>query len=59
MRHQPFAINPAARERWLSHMRDAVDELGLAELDRAMLWDYLERAALSMVNTFDTTEEQA
>lgn len=54
MRHQPFAINPAAKERWLSHMRDAVDELGLAELDRAMLWDYLERAALSMVNTFDS-----
>lgn len=53
MRHQPFHINPAAKERWLSHMRDAVDELNLAELDRAMLWDYLERAALSMVNTFE------
>lgn len=53
MRHQPFKVNPDARDRWLGHMRVAVDELGLAELDRQMLWDYLERAAFSMVNTFE------
>jgi hemoglobin len=53
MRHQPFKVNPEARDRWLGHMRVAVDELSLAELDRQMLWDYLERAAFSMVNTFE------
>ena len=53
MRHQPFKVSPEARDRWLSHMRTAVDELNLAELDRQMLWDYLERAAFSMVNTFE------
>ena len=53
MRHAPFAINPEARDHWLSHMRVAVDELELAPLDDAVLWDYLERAAHSMVNTFD------
>lgn len=53
MRHQPFKVNPEARDRWLGHMKTAVDELGLAELDRQMLWDYLERAAFSMVNTFE------
>lgn len=53
MRHQPFKVNPEARDRWLGHMRVAVDELNLAELDRQMLWDYLERAAFSMVNTFE------
>ncbi len=53
MRHMPFKVNPDARERWLGHMSKAVDSLGLSELDRAMLWDYLERAAHSMVNTFE------
>jgi len=53
MRHMPFKVNPDARDRWLSHMATAVDSLGLSEIDRAMLWDYLERAAHSMVNTFE------
>jgi hemoglobin len=53
MRHAPFAVNPDARDRWLRHMRVAVDSLDLAPLHHAQLWDYLERAAYSMVNTFD------
>jgi len=53
MRHMPFKVNPDARDRWLAHMATAVDSLELSELDRAMLWDYLERAAHSMVNTFE------
>jgi hemoglobin len=53
MRHQPFKVNPDARDRWLLHMRHAVDTLALPPLDDATLWDYLERAAFAMVNTFD------
>ncbi|HEY1530075.1 MAG TPA: globin [Galbitalea sp.] len=53
MRHQPFRINPAARDRWLLHMRGAVDSLGLPPLQEGMLWGYLERAAFAMVNTFE------
>ncbi|HEV7564649.1 MAG TPA: globin [Microbacteriaceae bacterium] len=53
MRHIPFKVNPDARDRWLTHMRSAVDSLGLSELHEATLWDYLERAAHAMVNTFD------
>jgi len=53
MRHQPFKVNPEARDRWLQHMSAALDSLELSELDRAMFWDYLERAAHSMVNTFE------
>ena len=53
MRHQPFRINPEARDHWLQHMRTAVDDLELAPADDALLWDYLERAAFSMINTFD------
>ncbi len=52
MRHAPFPVGPEARDRWLAHMRAAVDSLGLAPMAQAELWDYLERAAHSMVNTF-------
>lgn len=53
MRHAPFHVNPDARDRWLSHMRAAVDEIGLSPMHEATLWDYLERAARAMVNTFE------
>ncbi len=52
-RHLPFSVNPDARDRWLLHMRAAVDSLELSALDDATLWDYLDRAAHAMVNTFD------
>ena len=52
-RHIPFTVNPEARDRWLRHMRSAVDGLTLSPLDDATLWDYLDRAAHAMVNTFD------
>ncbi|RPF22334.1 globin [Myceligenerans xiligouense] len=53
MRHMPFKVNPDARDRWLKHMRTAVDALELAPVHEAELWDYLERAAFSMINTFE------
>lgn len=53
MRHAPFKVNPDARDRWLRHMRAAVDSLDLAPLHQAELWDYLERAAHSLLNTFE------
>jgi hemoglobin len=55
MRHVPFHVNPEARDRWLAHMRTAVDELGLSPVHETTLWDYLERAAHAMVNTFEPT----
>jgi hemoglobin len=53
MRHAPFRIGPAERDAWLRHMRRAVDSLNLPPDQDATLWDYLERAAHFMVNTFD------
>ncbi|GGB98467.1 globin [Cellulomonas carbonis] len=53
MRHAPYKVNPDARDRWLAHMRVALTELRLPPLQHATLWDYLERAAHAMVNTFD------
>ena len=51
MRHMPFQVDPAARDAWLRNMRTAVDSLDLSPLHEAELWDYLERAAHSMVNS--------
>ena len=53
MRHMPYKINPDARDRWLLHMRAAVDELALPQAYEEELWSYLERAAYAMLNTFE------
>lgn len=52
MRHQPFVIDPRARDTWLKYMRVGLKEAGLAPLHEATFWDYLERAAHSLINTF-------
>ena len=53
MRHMPFHVDPDARDRWLRCMRAAVDDARLSPIHEATLWDYLERAAHAMVNTFE------
>ena len=53
MRHMPFRVTPAARDRWLQFMTVAVREAELAPLHEATLLDYLERAAHSLVNTLE------
>lgn len=53
MRHAQFPIGPNARDAWLKHMRAAVDSLGLSVADEVELWDYLQRAAHAMLNTFE------
>src|SRR3954463_2704974 len=57
MRHAPFAVTPAMRDRWLHHMHDAVDSLDLDPQHARELWSYLVRAAYSMVNTFDEGDD--
>jgi hemoglobin len=54
MRHNPYRIDDAARERWLDAMRTALDH-AMAEhaLDPALeqeLWHYLVGAAFAMTN---------
>ena len=51
MRHAPYEVDPQARDRWLLHMRAALDARELPpELD-AQMWNYLYNAAYAMVNT--------
>lgn len=51
MRHMPFKVGPIERDAWLRCMRVAVDELDLDEPHREQLWNYLQYAAASMVNS--------
>ena len=53
MRHSVFPITPAAKDAWLKHMRAAVDSLELSPLNEATLWDYLQSAAISMINKME------
>ena len=50
MRHAPFAVGPGERDRWLFHMRAAVDELSPQEHVRRALLEYFEMAAEAMRN---------
>ena len=57
MRHAPYAVTPVQRDRWLRHMRDAVDSLDhLTTEQSAELWSYMERSAHFMVNTLDDSD---
>ncbi|WBQ03320.1 globin [Kribbella sp. CA-293567] len=55
MRHNPFAVTPRARDRWLHHMRTALDELELDPDRDQEIWTYMVMAAQSMVNTDEPT----
>jgi hemoglobin len=53
MRHAPFAVTPKARDHWLRHFRDALDEARLTPEQDAQFWDYVTNAAQFMVNGLD------
>ena len=53
MRHAPFAVTPAAKERWLVHFREGLDSVDLTPEQDARFWDYVTHAAQFMVNSFE------
>jgi len=53
MRHMPFAIGGTERDRWLLHMRGAIDASGAPEGARARLHEYVTMAAEAMRNRPD------
>jgi hemoglobin len=50
MRHAPFAIGPAERDRWLVHMRASLADLAAPAEIAAELERYFEMAAEAMRN---------
>lgn len=53
MRHAGFHIGPAARDAWLTCMREAVDGMEMEDAAREKLWRYLEGAAEHLLNSFE------
>lgn len=54
MRHNPFRVDRAAHDAWLTHMLSALDTIDARTLDnahRTAMVDYFTRAAAMMVNT--------
>lgn len=51
MRHHPYAIDSDARDRWLKHFRAGLDAARLEPDLDAQFWEYVTRAAQSLINT--------
>ena len=50
MRHMPFAIGEAERDRWLELMSAALEESKIAEGPRVVLWEFFKATADFMRN---------
>ena len=58
-RHYPFSIGALERDRWLLHMRAAIDASDAPEDARARLHDYMTVAADAMRNRVESEEAPA
>ncbi len=50
MRHAPFAVNQAARDRWLELMKASLSEAALAPEPRAVLEEFFHSTATFLIN---------
>lgn len=50
LRHAPFPIDRAARDRWMLHMRAALGDVGIASPELDEMLAYFEHAATFMIN---------
>jgi hemoglobin len=53
MRHAGFHIGPAAKDAWLTCMREAVEGMDMEVQAQEKLWRYLEGAAEHLLNSFE------
>jgi len=50
MRHAPFAIDQAARDRWMQLMTASMPDAGLTDDDAALLHGFFDTVATHMMN---------
>ena len=53
MRHMPFAVNGAARERWLRLMTNALDEVQFLPDVDALLREFFHSVSAMLINRPD------
>lgn len=51
MRHAPYPVDEAAKDAWLKHFRNALDQLDLTAEQDEKFWNYAQYVAHSMINT--------
>ncbi len=51
MRHAGWQIGTRERDAWLSHMRSSLARVDVPDEHRAAIWEHLERAAQTLLNT--------
>lgn len=51
MRHMPFAVDQAARDRWVQLMENALGEAGLPAEAEAMLREFFSQVATFLMNS--------
>ena len=56
MRHFPFHIDRRARDHWLRHMLDAIDEVGIQDPAREQMRHYFERSSAFLINQPDDVQ---
>ena len=56
MRHFPFDIDRRARDHWLMHMLEAIDEAGIVDPAREQMRQYFERASAFLINRHDDND---
>ncbi len=56
MRHVPFPIDQRARDNWLRHMLQAIDDAGIDEPARSRMREYFERASAFLINRADPVQ---
>lgn len=57
MRHMPYPISPELRNRWVAHMLDAIDAVGIQDPARAAMREYFERGATFMINRYRPSDD--
>ena len=50
MRHMPFSIGQAERDRWLAHMLASLDEAGIVEPARSVMAQYFASTSTFLIN---------
>ena len=51
MRHAGWQIGTRERDAWLLHMRSSLARVDVPDEHRAAIWEHLERAAQTLLNT--------
>jgi hemoglobin len=51
MRHSPYKVNLKAREHWMQHITDAMNQIEIEDSTKSQMMQYFENASTHMINS--------